>query len=117
MQRRLPLCGPLLPASAFLRVQRRCYYDRICKDREGSDDSPADMFDEFPKNPAANSVPEELHTASTEAVGAAENLQRWFLVGSTVLFLSLHFSGFLDPFNDGYQRPEGYGTHGGGGWK
>ncbi|KAH9577832.1 hypothetical protein LSM04_006516 [Trypanosoma melophagium] len=112
MQSRLSFCCPLLTASVSLRTSRRFFYDKIREKRERSDDGPGDMFYEFPKNPSANRVPEEFHTINADAVGAAENLQRCFLLAFVIVVPIVIFGKFVDPFNDGYHRPEGYGTHG-----
>lgn len=114
MQRRVVACAFFSTTTAAFQTSRRRYYDKVRKEREGSDDGPAAMFYEFPKNPSPNRVPENFHTASNEAVGAAEGLQRLFLLFFVVLIAGFHFTGFLDPFADDYRRPEGYGTRDGG---
>ncbi|ORC91214.1 uncharacterized protein TM35_000062190 [Trypanosoma theileri] len=112
MQRRLSFCCPFLTASVSLHTSQRFFYDKIREKREQSDDGPGDMFYEFPKNPSSNRVPEEFHKTNADAVGAAEKLQRCFLLAFIIVVPIALFGGLVDPFNDGFHRPEGYGTHG-----
>ncbi|RNF23143.1 uncharacterized protein Tco025E_02891 [Trypanosoma conorhini] len=113
MQRRCIAWNSLAATSALVRSSRRGYYDKIREEREGSDDGPAAMYHEFPKNPSPNHVPEELRKLNPEAVEDAESLQRWFLLVSVGIVSALCFSGFMDPFGGEYRRPKGYGMHGG----
>ncbi|EAN76471.1 hypothetical protein, conserved [Trypanosoma brucei brucei TREU927] len=109
MQRRVQLRISLTAASSFFFWQHRSYYDKVRREREKSDDTPCAMFDEFPKNPHASSVPNQFRTPNADAVKDAELLQRGFLLSLVVMLFALFYSGFLDPFNEGYRRPDGYG--------
>ncbi|KAF8280521.1 hypothetical protein TcG_03513 [Trypanosoma cruzi] len=113
MQRRLLACTFLSAATFLVRMQNRWYYEKVRQERDGSDNGPAALFHEFPRSPSPNRVPEEFHTLNTEAVNAAEGLQRWFLLATVGIISVICFSGFLDPFREGYRRPEGYGMYGG----
>lgn len=101
----LLLVGCRSSAVTALLVSRRSFYDKVRKEREGSDLGPDAMFADFPKNPNPEQVPKALHTGNKEAVESAEVLNRLFLVSLVTLMVALGF--FLDPFNqDQYQRPD-----------
>ncbi|KPA73690.1 hypothetical protein ABB37_09619 [Leptomonas pyrrhocoris] len=85
------------------------FYDKIREKRDGSDDGPEQMFEDFAKSPRRQRMPAELHKSNKEAVDRAEYLNRIFSV--FLLFVLGGSIYFIDPFNgDQYSRPEGYGV-------
>lgn len=87
----------------------RTFYDKIREKRDGSDEGPDQMFEDFAKSPHRQRVPAELHKGNKDAVEGAEMLNQIFFV-----FLVFFMGGtvyLLNPFhNDAYERPEGYGV-------
>jgi hypothetical protein len=98
-----PCCATALVCST------RTFYDKIREKRDGSDDGPEQMFEDFAKSPHRQRVPAELHRGNKDAVDRAEILNRIFFV--FLLFLVSGGVYFVDPFHDDQRsRPEGYGV-------
>lgn len=98
------LSRPATAAAVATHGQRRGFYDKIRKEREGSDPGPEELFVDFPRNPNPQRVPKSLHKSKKGAVDTAESINIAFLVSLFVLMGVLGY--FLDPFNgDQYERP------------
>ncbi|KPI87828.1 hypothetical protein ABL78_3055 [Leptomonas seymouri] len=109
--------GSWLPSRVML-CSSRTFYDKIREQRDGSDDGPDQMFEDFAKHPHRQRVPAELHVSSRAAVDGAERLHLIFV--GLLIFLMAGTAYLIGPFNgDQYSRPEGYGVteprEGGGG--
>ncbi|KAL7703388.1 hypothetical protein N2W54_003004 [Lotmaria passim] len=95
--------------SGALVCSTRSFYDKIREKRDGSDEGPDQMFEDFAKSPHRERVPVELHKGNKDAVETAEHFNQIFFV--FLIFFMIGVIYYVDPFNrDQYDRPEGYGV-------